>query len=554
MATIRKQKVKKYTYWQIVESKRINGKPQPVVLFHLGTAKKLLQLLTEKPFKRKIKSWSHGAVFALSEIAREMGFLNLFKSSFHHQQRHGLPVGTYLLMGGIHRAIEPGSKRAFGDWARQTTLPNILNFDPSKIESQDFWDQMETVTQQQIEYVEKEITRILKDKNLLTPSLLFYDTTNFFTYIDTNNTHCELPKRGRNKQKRNDLRQFGLAQVVTKEFLIPVCSEIYEGNQSDSNLFIPNITKLRKRFEELNFQIEGMTIVFDKGNNSKNNFKKLDEISLPYVASLTPSSHENLINVPKWRYYTVLVGEKRIRCYRRKEKIWGKERTVILFLSEKLKEGQIRGLNQELAKKFKQLQELKDELNSPGAKSRKRYVLENHINKILYGERGSLLIDVEIIKQRGKRLYDIRWKLDRFAYNWVTEVLFGKRILVTCRDEWSEEEIIAAYHGQSHVERTFRHLKNPYHHLVRRQFHWTDQKIKVHTFICLIGFLLTQLLWKKVTESGMKISPNRLLDRLEEIRQVEMLTLTDIKSKPQREIQLEEMDAELAELWKIVSK
>ena len=47
-----------------------------------------------------------------------------------------------------------------------------------------------------------------------------------FTHIDSTNEKAELDQRGRNKQKRTDLRQFGLAQVVTKEFLIPVFSEI----------------------------------------------------------------------------------------------------------------------------------------------------------------------------------------------------------------------------------------------------------------------------------------------------------------------------------------
>jgi len=36
MATVRKQKVGKYTYWQIVESRRFNGKPRPIMLAHHG--------------------------------------------------------------------------------------------------------------------------------------------------------------------------------------------------------------------------------------------------------------------------------------------------------------------------------------------------------------------------------------------------------------------------------------------------------------------------------------------------------------------------------------
>ena len=38
---------------------------------------------------------------------------------------------------------------------------------------------------------------------------LFYDTTNFFTFIDSTNTRCTVAKRGHSKQKRFDLRIFG---------------------------------------------------------------------------------------------------------------------------------------------------------------------------------------------------------------------------------------------------------------------------------------------------------------------------------------------------------
>lgn len=126
--------------------------------------------------------------------------------------------------------------------------------------------------------------------------------------------------------------------------------------------------------------------------------------------------------------------------------------------------------------------------------------------------------------------------------------------MVTCRDEWTDEEIIAAYFGQSNVERTFKHMKNPYHNAVHPQFHWTDQKIKVHTFICLTGLLLSQILWKKAREAGYSMSLESVIDELEKVRQAEIITLASLKSKPVREIQLEEMDPKLQELYDILVK
>ena len=50
--------------------------------------------------------------------------------------------------------------------------------------------------------------------NCASASALAYDTTNFHTWIAFTNDRCELPQRGRNKQKRHDLRQLGLSYTL----------------------------------------------------------------------------------------------------------------------------------------------------------------------------------------------------------------------------------------------------------------------------------------------------------------------------------------------------
>jgi transposase len=57
------------------------------------------------------------------------------------------------------------------------------------------------------------------------------------------------------------------------------------------------------------------------------------------------------------------------------------------------------------------------------------------------------------------------------------DTIFGKKVFFTNRNDWTDREIIEAYHGQSKIEKIFRHLKNPYHLAIRPQFHWTDHKI-----------------------------------------------------------------------------
>ena len=78
MATIQKKPCRGRCYWQIVESRRINGKPRPIVLMHLGTAEGLLRRLREEGGKPlKAKAVQFGAIAALWNLARELNIVSL---------------------------------------------------------------------------------------------------------------------------------------------------------------------------------------------------------------------------------------------------------------------------------------------------------------------------------------------------------------------------------------------------------------------------------------------------------------------------------------------
>jgi len=125
-----------------------------------------------------------------------------------------------------------------------------------------------------------------------------------------------------------------------------------------------------------------------------------------------------------------------------------------------------------------------------------------NISGVLLNRETSPVLHSVFITDKGESHFDLDWEIANHKYRWVRKNLLGKKLLVTCRDDWSSEAIIAAYLGQSNIERLFKHLKNPYHNAVYPRYHWTDQKIKVHTFICLIGLLLSQIVWKKARDAG----------------------------------------------------
>ena len=113
---------------------------------------------------------------------------------------------------------------------------------------------------------------------------------------------------------------------------------------------------------------------------------------------------------------------------------------------------------------------------------------------------------------------------------------------MTDRHEWSSEEIVAAFYGQSTVEQAFKNIKNPYHLAVTPEFHWTDQKIRVHYFSCILGYLLASLIWR---EARMKAdftgTLDTLLDTLNNIRLATLLEMSGKRGKPRAMRQIEEM-------------
>src|SRR3989338_2027078 len=71
MASLQRVRVRGYSYWRIVESRRVNGKPRPIVIAYLGKADDLLARLKSADSLR-LRSRSHGAVAAVYALAREL--------------------------------------------------------------------------------------------------------------------------------------------------------------------------------------------------------------------------------------------------------------------------------------------------------------------------------------------------------------------------------------------------------------------------------------------------------------------------------------------------
>src|SRR6266508_3237340 len=196
MASIQRFRVKGHSYWRIVESRRVNGKPGIRVLAYLGKANDLLaRLRATESFS--IRSLSHGAVAALSSLARELDVAGTIDRHLEVSGRRsrrrpprgtrlpprrndGLSVGQSLLLASLGRACHATSKRGFASWARNTTLGELFGVDIERLSSQHFWDQMEQLPVATIAPIEREIIGRVVERFELPLETLLYDATNFF--------------------------------------------------------------------------------------------------------------------------------------------------------------------------------------------------------------------------------------------------------------------------------------------------------------------------------------------------------------------------------------
>jgi len=556
MAYLKPKNIYGKTYWYVVESRRVNGQVKTVNLAYLGKADDILnrwqQLSTQKDC---LKSYSHGAVAVMLSMAKRLGIAEIINTHIKPPRRgvrarKTLSVGDTLVMAAIGRALHPTSKRRWACWASQTTLGKLYGFDPAKLTSQYFWDQMDRLDIESIVSVEAELSRrVLKTFGISTESL-YYDVTNFFTFIDSRNDRCDLAQRGKNKQKRNDLRQFQIGMLVSRDGWVPLLARVYRGNYNDVSTFPEGLKAIRQQCKELSILPECVTLVMDKGNISDKNWRLLDESGFGYVTSLPLGQYTDYSSRPLDEFSDCFVPDVgAMKCLRTEAKVAGKQRTLIVLDSPSLRDGQLRGLNQQLRPILFELTHLEHSLANANRR-RQGEQIERQIAKILKGALAKRLLRHELTENKQRNGYwEFDWWPDLDAYRWLRDRIYGRRVLVSNHADWKTGELIWAYWGQSEAELVFRQMKDPEFLALRPQHHWTDQKICVHSFCCVVGYLLAALIRRHARQMGYTEGLNALLEKLTELRIVLRSEVRNRIGRRRIHWQLEQSDAAAMKLY-----
>ncbi len=146
--------------------------------------------------------------------------------------------------------------------------------------------------------------------------------------------------------------------------------------------------------------------------------------------------------------------------------------------------------------------------------------------------------------------FHLTWRVSARAREALEEEVFGKRILFTDRDEWPVAKVVAAYRSQSEVEADFRQMKDSKVVSFSPMFHWTDQKIRVHVFYCVLALAVARLMRREAARAGLSMSVREVLASLAGIEET-VLLYPSTGGRPRARRMLTEMDPIQSRLYEL---
>jgi len=321
--------------------------------------------------------------------------------------------------------------------------------------------------------------------------------------------------------------------AVEKSYGVPLISRVYRANSHDSKLFSFILADLISSLKKIcNFESDSqLVLVLDKGNNSQDNFNRMDG-KISWVGALVPSHYEELMNLEFDHYHGNWNGKLFYRC---KREVMGIECIIVLTFNSatkrkkqhSLKRG-IEKLKQDIVKKWESYKKTPTAITQ-GIKTMK--------NKSRYGTCFEVSVDV-----REKQLH-FQENSDEIKKR---EKRFGKNLIFSNMLDAETGYLIDTYNEKNIIESDFQLLKDTTIIRFCPIRHWTDSKIRAFAFCCVVSMTLVRVMQWMVEQAGYKMSPNVLKDELTDIEEV-----INIYSIKEAERMITQRSAVQEKLWEI---
>ncbi len=370
-------------------------------------------------------------LYVYLELFQELKLTQIVDEVAEKKREQGITPGIYFLICILNRLSSPRSTKELQEWFNGTVLTEFYPEATPFLTPQHIWNHFQYLNEMKLQEV---FLRILKQvKTIYGPSLTTFllDSTNFYTYIvdHPNNT---LPKRGHGKEGKKHLNIVNFALLLDEAKKCPIFYKSYPGNVPDSEhikTFLPEINQWFEKLDPDSPKPE-ITLVFDKGNNSLEAMKIVEQNNWGFIGSLRPSMFKELFKEPYREFSKIYDTKKKhpVYAFRRMAKVYTDTPCVIIVtFDEHVYNKSLHTLNYHLAKKFDLLDEFSiQKLNSKPQWQDPEKIKAHIDSQILeYKDFKEMIhIIIEQVEDAAVTTQELRWGLNPDLYQYRNQYLW----------------------------------------------------------------------------------------------------------------------------------
>jgi transposase len=401
---------------------------------------------------------------------------------------------TMVLLFG--RMISPGSERHTIEWFQKRSalreLPGISHLNCGSDRYYEVADEI---------YAQKnriEDMLFQREREIFPHSegtIYLYDITN--TYLEGHGLNNELAARGHCKSKRYDCPLITLALVVDDNGM-PICSQIYKGNQYEADTMETMMTRLMQRLHNRQMPMSKPTVAMDRGIATDDNVKWLRANGYHYIVI----KREDGCAEYRQRFEE---GRGTFECVSSKKSVYGDENAV--YIQKEPVDGdmcRVLCFSEGKARKEKAISEKK---GNPLRKDVESFNESIHRGTIKNPDKIADKLS-RILVKHWKHSVNYEASLERTdgkitgisLTNKIEEVepLYGCYVIETSHADMSAEKIWKLYMTLTRVESAFRSMKETLG--MRPVYHQTADRSAAHLFVTVLAYHLLATIENLMTQ------------------------------------------------------
>lgn len=522
MVYIEKKKISGKVYLYLAIRARIDGKSKRVWQKYLGPEDKFQEKARQMKLKLDsdydIKTKGFGLEYVLYKLAQKLNFEQIIDNTVSKRDQ-GLSVGQYMQIAVLNRCIKPTTKTLLESWLNKSTLNEFLPTIDTYLNASAYTNHFSYLTEDIIDLIQSQInTKLITDFGVKMDQL-FYDPTNFYTYINPKHTNQKLPRHGKSKEGRNVLNLIGLSVVCTQDGGLPILHQTYPGNEQDAAHFKKQHVRILEHIRKYELNPTDITLIFDKGNISADSIIGLDEAKVRFICSVRPSSHKelNLLLNCKDFDLQMLPNDKKIGIKEFESKFHGiNTRLFVVFDPRKQRYNSVNKIKK-IQKKLDNIQEwFAGRLNFK--KWRSMVEVEMKIRKLI-GKGYLEYINYQIEGNDGDVSYNV-WINDDALSETIDRL--GKSFYRSNDFKTNALDLMWLYRQQYTVERIFKYIKLGDIVPFRPMYHFKDSSIIGHIFTIVLGLLMMLLLHREIDKQFPSVGLAEMIDTLQDIQIAEI--------------------------------